>query len=144
MTTRTPSCAHWANSSIDLEADSLNEQPHAALAAAGPGDDAAASGAGLETRAQAAPEAIAEPIPELTQVVMEAPGDVVVPMEATAIQVAPVSTDAGVDDLLESFSRGAAPAPPGVPAAAEKPAAPADTTDALLAELFGGTPPASR
>jgi hypothetical protein len=114
----------------------------------------------LETVSQAAPEVI----PEVTEVVMEAPGEEIEPMtamaalptqadidvdallEAAAIQVAPesVSADADIDALLESFSRDAAPAAPVVPVPADKSAPAADDTDALLTELFGGSPPASR
>ena len=76
----------------------------------------------------------------------EADIDVDALLEAAAIQVAPesVSADADIDALLASFSRDAAPAAPVVPVPADKSAPAADDTDALLAELFGNTPSASR
>lgn len=147
----------------NLEADSLNAEPHAAVAAVG-SVEATDIDAIMEAASQGTPEVIPEVIPELTQVAMEAPGEELEPMttvaalpavtdidvdallESAAIQAAPesVSADADIDALLESFSRDASPAPPVVPAPADKSAPPADDTDALLAELFGGTPPASR
>ncbi len=147
----------------DLEADSLNAKPHAAEAASG-SVDATDIDAILETASQTAPEVVPEVIPELTQVAMEAPEEELEPitavaalpaeadidvdalLESAAIQAAPesVSADVDIDDLLASFSRDAAPAPPVAPAPADKLDPAADDTDALLAELFGGTPPASR
>ncbi len=110
----------------DLEADSLNAEPHAAVAAS-ESVDATDIDAILETASQSAPEVVPEVIPELTQVAMEAPEEELEPitavaalpaeadidvdalLESAAIQAAPesVTADADIDDLLASFSRDA-------------------------------------
>ncbi|MBI5040102.1 MAG: hypothetical protein HZB57_02525 [Gammaproteobacteria bacterium] len=131
--------------------------------------DIEAGAADTESSVQV-PEMVAQAGSDVMDVSGEAPGEVVAPAPKAELEPEPpqlVSADADfdvdallesaaapvvsevaaadedIDALLESFAQGAAPAP--APEASTQTPVPAeDDTDALLADLFGDTPPASR
>jgi len=90
-----------------------------------------------------APALDAEPAPQrVASVETDIDVDTMLQAAVPAAAVA-ASADEDIDSLLESFARDAAPASTPHPPV-EKSAPAEDDTDALLADLFGDTPPATR